>query len=209
MEKRHPNFKDITGMKFGKLTAIRFVFSKKTGKSGKNAYWECKCDCGNVHIGTGYNLRSGQLISCGCAYQDMGQRMVKPNNTSPKNNLYNLYIQRCKGRREFSLSKEQLFALVVNPCYYCGIDFSINKKTKYGQFKCNGLDRINNLNGYTMDNVLPCCHYCNAIRMDVLTVEETKAVVNHIKIIRGISISPWIQNRDVFLNTFKPYKSQS
>lgn len=49
--------KDIAGVKFGKLTAIKRVASE---------VWKCKCECGaikNVHIGS---LTSGHTKSCGC-----------------------------------------------------------------------------------------------------------------------------------------------
>lgn len=38
--------KDLTGQKFGRLTAIEF---RGTNKSG-NALWLCKCDCGNETV---------------------------------------------------------------------------------------------------------------------------------------------------------------
>lgn len=196
MEKKHSNFKDIIGQKFGKLTAIKFLFTKKTGKSGKNAYWGCVCSCGNFHIASGYGLRYGQVTSCGCAYRDMGLRMIKPNNAHSKNTLYNLYIQRCKKRKINLMSKNDLLNIVINPCYYCNLDYSINKKQKHTEFKCNGLDRIDNNEGYELNNVLPCCQYCNAIRMDVLTIQETKKVIELLKKERNTHLSPWIEQRN-------------
>lgn len=55
-------YKDITGHKFGRLTALRFV-----GHSdNRNAVWGCVCDCGKAHIAEGRSLRSGNVQSCGC-----------------------------------------------------------------------------------------------------------------------------------------------
>ncbi len=196
MTNRHSNFKDRTNKKYGKLTVVKFLYTKQTGKSGKNAFWECRCDCGNLCIVSGFNLGSGSTKSCGCAYKDMGKRMVKPDNAHSKNALYNLYVQRCKSRKLELMDKLTLLSIVIEPCYYCGLDYSINKKFKYSEFKCNGLDRIDNSIGYLKDNVLPCCQYCNAIRMDVLTVKETKKVIDFIKQIRQTNNSPWINNRD-------------
>ena len=52
---------DLTNMKFGRLTPIRFV-ERKNGRS----LWECVCDCGN-HTIVGYsNLVNGITKSCGC-----------------------------------------------------------------------------------------------------------------------------------------------
>jgi hypothetical protein len=56
--------KDIAGMRFGRLIAIR-----NTGRQAlckKTYYWLCQCDCGNtteVWVG---NLMNGHTQSCGC-----------------------------------------------------------------------------------------------------------------------------------------------
>lgn len=55
-------FIDLTGQKYNMLTAVRFLEVRN-----KNAYWECKCDCGNLHTITGADLKRGQTKSCGCA----------------------------------------------------------------------------------------------------------------------------------------------
>jgi hypothetical protein len=56
---------DITGEKFGKLTAI-----KRNGfdlsPSRKHVKWDCKCECGN-NVNVRLNaLKSGGTRSCGC-----------------------------------------------------------------------------------------------------------------------------------------------
>lgn len=53
---------DITGMKFGRLTVIRYTHSN----DDKKACWDCICDCGNKINTTGKSLRSGNTKSCGC-----------------------------------------------------------------------------------------------------------------------------------------------
>ena len=34
-------------------------------------------------------------------------------------------------------------------------------KVYYEELKSNGLDRVDNNKGYTIDNVVPCCKRCN------------------------------------------------
>lgn len=59
--------KDITGQKFNRLTAIRFV-----GKLRKSDnYWEFRCDCGNTIIVPDYSARSGNTKSCGCLQKEI------------------------------------------------------------------------------------------------------------------------------------------
>lgn len=60
--KRGNNFKDISGKKFGMLTAIECVGSNADNK----ALWKCCCDCGGECIATGKSLRSGEKTNCGC-----------------------------------------------------------------------------------------------------------------------------------------------
>lgn len=61
---RENTFVDITGQKFGKLTALY-----PTGESTNDgrAIWHCKCDCGNEIDTTGKMLRTGHKVSCGCS----------------------------------------------------------------------------------------------------------------------------------------------
>lgn len=59
-------FKDLTGLKFGRLLAVNYFGKDNRGKS----VWSCDCDCGN-HV----NVREDGLIggtstSCGCYNRD-------------------------------------------------------------------------------------------------------------------------------------------
>lgn len=53
---------DITGQRFGRLTAIEYVGHDKH----KNAVWKCKCDCGKYTNVSTHSLKSGHTKSCGC-----------------------------------------------------------------------------------------------------------------------------------------------
>lgn len=58
-------FIDLTGQRFGRLTAFcREDFVKKDGK--KETAYLCKCDCGDVRKVLAYNLKNGHTESCGC-----------------------------------------------------------------------------------------------------------------------------------------------
>ncbi len=88
-------YKDITGNRFGRLTALSR--SEKKGKNGC-AYWECACDCGNTKTISMSALNRGYTQSCGClkrellqnsrhknkrlyqVWQDLKQRCYNPNN---------------------------------------------------------------------------------------------------------------------------------
>lgn len=59
--KPHPNFVDISGQKFGRLTASAYV-----GKAPRKPSWLCECECGSRVVVTATNLRTGNTLSCGC-----------------------------------------------------------------------------------------------------------------------------------------------
>ena len=53
---------NLTGARFGRLLALSY--------EGKSKGWICQCDCGAVKNILGGNLRSGRVVSCGCAHTD-------------------------------------------------------------------------------------------------------------------------------------------
>ena len=58
--------KDLTGMKFSRLTVIERAddYIKPSGEHVP--MWKCKCECGNDCVKNQYNLIEGYTSSCGC-----------------------------------------------------------------------------------------------------------------------------------------------
>lgn len=56
-------FKDLTGQKFNKLTAL---YPTDERSSGKNIIWVCQCDCGKLTKANSGQLQNGKKKSCGC-----------------------------------------------------------------------------------------------------------------------------------------------
>lgn len=65
------SFKDLTGQRFGRLTAIKRI------KVDKKAMWECQCDCGNTKFVTSSDLMSGKVKSCGCLRSETSSNWMK------------------------------------------------------------------------------------------------------------------------------------
>ena len=62
---------DLTGQRFGLLTATSYAGSNK----GKGALWSCRCDCGNVIVKSAKMLiHHGKYASCGC-YDGRSKRL--------------------------------------------------------------------------------------------------------------------------------------
>lgn len=54
---------DIAGNRYGKLTAVKYLYKDKKNQ----CIWECKCDCGNYINTSVGRLNSGNSTSCGCS----------------------------------------------------------------------------------------------------------------------------------------------
>lgn len=55
-------YKDLTGLRVGKLTVL-----EATDQRIRNAVvWRCKCDCGNEILVESRRLKPGAIFSCGC-----------------------------------------------------------------------------------------------------------------------------------------------
>lgn len=57
---------DITGQKFGRLTALNIAGKDSRGET----IWHCICDCGNEKNVLSSNLRKGLTQSCGCLQKE-------------------------------------------------------------------------------------------------------------------------------------------
>ena len=58
--------KDIAGLTFHRLTALRFIGKNNHG----NYLWECRCECGNEIVAQSSKLIHGHTKSCGCIRGD-------------------------------------------------------------------------------------------------------------------------------------------
>ena len=71
-------FKDLTGKRFGRLTAI----CPTTERSDRYYIWRCICDCGNEHKVSSHALTQSNTKSCGCLNRESSaQRMAERRTT--------------------------------------------------------------------------------------------------------------------------------
>ena len=61
---------DMIGTKWGRLTVLRYAGTLY----GRVRGYECRCDCGRLHVAAGQALRSGILASCGCLRDETTRR---------------------------------------------------------------------------------------------------------------------------------------
>jgi len=157
---RYEKGHDLIGMKFGRWTVIKKDKNKKGSRS-----WFCKCDCGNHKVITSYSLVNGHSKSCGCLQKEkISQRFKKEFKMASFNRLYTRYKREAKARNlKFDLTKLQFNDITKKNCYYCGTNpqYIIKNEYQNGDYIYNGIDRIDNAKGYTVDNIAPCCGICN------------------------------------------------
>lgn len=166
---------NLIGKRFGKLLVLNL--SNTTSKIHR--YWDCICDCGKTTKVTTSGLNSTGIKSCGCIFGD--------NTTSAFNLILFDYKGSAKKRNlPFLLSTKEFKDIIDKNCHYCGtkpsqIQLTKNKKSKY---LYNGIDRIDNNKGYTIENCVPCCWICNRAKLN-MTYNEFIAWINQLVIYRA------------------------
>jgi hypothetical protein len=158
----------LTGKRFGNLTALSL-----DGHAGSHRAWKCRCDCGTtkkIDIG---NLVAGRTQSCGC---QQGKELAT--GVAQMNSMFATYRRSAVARGfEFKLSREQFENLVKKSCVYCGEEPKFRQKKELSSgVLANGIDRLDSLSGYLLENCVPCCRVCNRAKSD-MTLEEFKAWV--------------------------------
>lgn len=165
---------NLVGDRYTRLVVQSHVAGRK---------WVCKCDCGTVKVVDSKHLRSGATRSCGCLRtEESSARRILPSGEASFNHLYSSYRRRADQKKiQFSLTKGEFSSLINQNCTYCGgpptrHHFSKGSATPY---ICNGVDRVDNAVGYTIDNSVPCCGTCNRMKSD-MSVESFLKHVNSI-----------------------------
>jgi len=86
-----PNLIDITGQRFGRLSAISF--------DAKREAWRCRCDCGAEAFVTGTNLRKSRTRSCGCFHREATSKRRRAHGETHKTPEWKVWThmrQRCR-----------------------------------------------------------------------------------------------------------------
>lgn len=91
-------FKDISGQRFGRLTAVEAT----DRRCGTNVVWLCKCDCGNMTEAAGFHLQSGTTQSCGCLQKELSAKRASEQFTkhgmfgTREYKTWTMMLQRCE-----------------------------------------------------------------------------------------------------------------
>lgn len=141
---------DITGQKFGRLTAIKPSERYNTGSK----YWICKCDCGNPKpiVVRSVNLRRGNSKSCGCWHLYVVTELAK------RGPDHHWYIGAIRDKRCFPGYEEWIKFIKKRDEYICQCCF-ISRKPLHAHhiqnYKDNPSLRTDPNNGITLCSL---CH---------------------------------------------------
>lgn len=165
---------DLTGQKIGRLTVI--CLSETRTKRNK-IMWDCICDCGNTKSIAADMLNKtlrGQIgtKSCGCLQNNAHNKIKDREIALLKVQYFHLKRRNKKMGFDDVIDFETFANLSKSHCKYCGLEYSKEIEDRLNEsknskrvsdhiLKCNGIDRINNKKGYTKDNSVACCKYCN------------------------------------------------
>ena len=147
-------FIDLKGKRFNNLTVIE----KSDSKDSHGVRWDCICSCGNkVPFIYGYDLRRGRTNFCHkCNH--------KKSKESPIKSLFGNYKRNAiKRGYSFDIDISYFKTLIRRDCYYCGTppNQKLHKNNCKEGLIYNGIDRKDNSIGYTIENCVSCCKFCN------------------------------------------------
>lgn len=182
MPKAH-NFEELYKLKFGRIKIV-----KDLGVVKKNRRVLVICDCGGAKETNLHTILNGECKSCGCLNRELSSQRIKARpekrnkELSAQKHLFNQYKWGAIDRsRKFEITLDDFIQITTSNCFYCGIEpLQIKKCYGYsGEYKYNGIDRLNNNLGYELTNCVPCCRMCN-IAKNNNDIEDFKNWINRV-----------------------------
>lgn len=173
--------RNLSGKRFTRLLVKGLSHQGSRGR----AFWLCVCDCGAEKSVASNDLTKGTTKSCGCYARDTSRSRGKPYGHASFMSLYAHYSRQAFRRGyAFELTQEDFRKLTSSDCHYCGMPPSGKKLGRgyNGHYVYNGIDRKDNSRGYLLSNCVPCCKYCNVMKMDQSVddfMAHVRAIVNH------------------------------
>jgi hypothetical protein len=148
--------KDLTNVKFTKLTAIKIVTKPENVKSKqRSTWWLCECDCGGEKIVRSRELLCGDTKSCGCSNRYENSWLYKGVGKLAHSKFSHIKYSALKRNLEFTISIEYAWDLFIKQdgkCFYTNIDIEL--RTRNSGPMTASLDRIDSSIGYIQGNVV-------------------------------------------------------
>lgn len=151
-----------TGTVFNELTALEYV-----GIIDRRKNFQFLCSCGAYLILPGNKVKDGSYKRCkDCSFRLRSQRHTPvPQINQVFNRLVVLRAKKAGIPLEITVDDFEKIASQI--CFYCKRtpkevnQFKIRKHINTTPIFLNGIDRVDNTKGYTLDNSISCCTRCN------------------------------------------------
>lgn len=162
---------DISGQRFGRLTAVRY--HDYTNNNGSR--WLFRCDCGNEIVAYSSLVRSGRTKSCGCLNQELRKSRARHGMVgTPIHNAWLHMRQRCNNPNSREFKNYGGRGIKVCPEWDDFKEF-YSWSVENGYREGLTIDRINNDGNYEPDN-------CRWVTM---LVQENNKRNNHFVTYKG------------------------
>lgn len=149
-----PNFVDLTGKIFGRLSVVKIGPKDKAG----NYSWECVCSCGKSRSVASRHLVSGFTQSCGC-YRNERVTAASGTHGMTGTRFYKIYKGICtRTRNKNSLKYPHYGGRGIKCAWRSFEDFKADMYASYNEHvelfgeKDTSIDRINVNGDYSKDN---------------------------------------------------------
>lgn len=151
-----PNFQDLTGATYGRLTVISYA-----GKTKRNrTLWNCICECGNKVVAQSDRLKVGDKKSCGCVNHDIRSKTCAKRNTTHGKRNTRLYVVWWDMRRRCNDAKVPEYknygARGIKVC----AEWESSFETFYRWAMANGYDETAKRGACTIDRIDVNGDYC-------------------------------------------------
>lgn len=151
---------------------------QEIGSWASSKFYLCAHICGGTRK---FQLHELEKKKKACKRCEARQSYRQNSETIIIGSQYRTYKWSAKKRGyDFELSKEEFSELVLGNCAYCGTppinarQINAAKRSVWHEGETvmlNGVDRVDNSRGYTLDNVVTACTDCNYAKRDKTTEE--------------------------------------
>jgi hypothetical protein len=141
---RRPQYRDLTGIEFGKLKVASFC---EISDDRQQALWNCVCKCGGSKVIRGSRLTSGEVIDCGCRHR------VRVGDISGRH-FANIKSHARWRKLDFKINIKDVWELYLQQNKKCALSgVHITFDTTNEPNTTASLDRIDSSKGYILSNV--------------------------------------------------------